>query len=329
MRAEHHARRYAYRKFLGVFVVAICFLPAAAFALDPTDTSTGNGALEAENGGFQNTADGYIALQANSTGASNTAVGAYALSVNNGNQNTGTGMGALASNTSGASNTAIGYYALEASVTGSNNVAIGSGALKVFTSGTGNIALGTNAGSQLKTANGNIEIGSAGAPSDNHAIRIGGTQTKTFIAGIKGVALSGATVVINAHGQLGVVASSARYKKNIQSLGDTSDKLAQLRPVTYEYKTAPGVTHFGLVAEEVDKVMPELVVRDAKNRPDSVQYQELIPLLLQQWKAQQTEIAQLRTQLAQQRSELAALRQALVTRHASLGGSTGVEIAGR
>ena len=103
-------------------------------------------------------------------------------------------------------------------------------------------------------------------------MRIGKEQTKTFIAGIAGTALSGATVVVKSNGQLGVVASSARYKQDIKPLaggsGGTAEKLARLRPVSYRYKTEPEATHYGLIAEEVDKVMPELVVRDGENRPE-------------------------------------------------------------
>jgi hypothetical protein len=114
-----------------------------------------------------------------------------------------------------------------------------------------------------------------------------------------------------------VVASSSRYKQNIRTLDDASGKLSRLRPVSYRYKTEPEATHYGLIAEEVDKVMPELVVRDEKNRPETVQYHELIPLLLQQWKAQQVENGQLRelierqqARLDRQAAELAELRRA-------------------
>jgi len=135
---------------------------------------------------------------------------------------------------------------------------------------------------------------------------------------IAGKALSGATVMIKPNAQLGVVASSARYKQDIAPLGgttgDMTEKLARLRPVSYRYKAEPEATHYGLIAEEVDKVMPELVVRDEKNRPDSVQYSELIPLLLQPWKAQQAENRQLReliegqqVRLDRQAAELAEL----------------------
>jgi hypothetical protein len=120
--------------------------------------------------------------------------------------------------------------------------------------------------------------------------------------------MSGATVVIKANGQLGVVASSARYKTDIRDLGDASDKLSQLRPVSYQYKTEPGVTHFGLIAEEVDRVMPELVVRDAQNRPETVQYHEIIPLLLQQVKAQREVIERMEARLDRHAAELSELR---------------------
>jgi len=95
-------------------------------------------------------------------------------------------------------------------------------------------------------------------------------------------------VVVNSNGQLGVVTSSARYKKDIKPLAGASagEKLAQLHPVSFRYKTEPEATHYGLIAEEVEKVMPELVIRDSTNRPDSVQYIEIVPLLLEQWKAQ-------------------------------------------
>jgi hypothetical protein len=125
--------------------------------------------------------------------------------------------------------------------------------------------------------------------------------------------MSGATVVIKSNGRLGVVASSARYKMDIKPLDDAAGKLAQLRPVSYRYKAEPDATHYGLIAEEVDAVMPEIVVRDEQNRPESVQYQELIPLLLQQWKAQ-------REVIARQQAELTALRRMLEARLAMSDG---------
>ena len=122
---------------------------------------------------------------------------------------------------------------------------------------------------------------------------------KTYIYGIAGTPLAGASVVIQPGGRLGVVASSARYKTDIKPMpDDVAARLAKLRPVTYRYKTEPDATHYGLIAEEVAKVMPEIVVRDEQSRPETVQYLELVPLLLQQWKAQQAEIARLREENA-------------------------------
>jgi hypothetical protein len=168
-------------------------------------------------------------------------------------------------------------------------------------------------------------------------------QTRVFIAGIAGVPLSGATVVVRSDGQLGVVASSARYKRDIRSLDDASDRLAQLRPVSYRYRSEPEATHYGLIAEEVDQVMPELVVRDEAKRPESVQYLEIVPLLLQQWKAQQaliiqqqgrldrqeSELEQQKAALMRQQTELAELRRTLVTRLASLDAGAKASETGR
>jgi len=122
-------------------------------------------------------------------------------------------------------------------------------------------------------------------------------------------------VVVKPNGQLGVVASSARYKQDIEPLGgaanDAAEKLSLLRPVSYSYKTEPEATHYGLIAEEVDKVMPELVVRDEQNRPETVQYQELIPLLLQQWKAQRELNASQRAVIEMQAEKITALERRL------------------
>jgi hypothetical protein len=274
---------------------------SGAFALAKTttgssNTATGFATLFYNTTGAYNTANGANALYNNTTGSSNSATGYEALYGNTtGGNNTAAGYYALGSNTTGNSNTAVGTFALRSNNIGINNVGVGALTLYQLHSGHGNIALGFKAGQWTKVGSNNIYIGHYGnaGGTENKVTRIGQAQEKVFIAGIKGVALKGATVVVNAAGQLGVVASSARYKMNIHSLSDASAKLAQLHPVSYEYKTEPGATHYGLVAEEVDKVMPELVVRDEENRPESVQYQELIPLLLQQVKLQRALIERL------------------------------------
>jgi hypothetical protein len=284
------------------------------FALSNNTTGTANvasgaNALRYNATGNYNTANGYSALYNNGTGGFNTASGAHALFFNTtGGFNTAVGYQALLSNGTGNNNTVLGYQALQASVKGSKNVAIGAGALSALTAGGGNIALGANAGSKTVKGGSDIYIGNPGlVATESDTIRIGDAQTRTFIAGIADAPMSGATVVIKSNGRLGVVASSARYKQDIKALDDTARKLAQLRPVSFRYKAEPDATHYGLIAEEVDQVMPELVVRDEKKRPESVQYLELIPLLLQQWKAQQMENARQRAENVQQRELIARL----------------------
>jgi hypothetical protein len=301
------------------------------------NSATGAYALNHNTNGSHNTANGAGALISNTTGNYNTAVGDSALDSNNGARNTAAGAGALEFNTTGSNNTAFGYEALDGNTTGANNVAIGYSALLALKNGNNNVALGINAGKLTTSGSHNIYIGHPGINgTENTVIRIGAGQTRTFIAGIKGVPLSGSAVVITAAGQLGVVASSARYKQDIRSLDDMTEKLSQLRPVSFQYKAEPGATHYGLIAEEVDKVMPDLVVRDEENRPESIQYQELIPLLLRQWQAQWAErerareiIAQLQTLTARQATELAELRRTVMTRLAMRGANIGEDAAGR
>jgi hypothetical protein len=120
---------------------------------------------------------------------------------------------------------------------------------------------------------------------------------------------------------------------DIEPLGDASDKLSRLRPVSYQYKADPGAIHYGLIAEEVDKVMPELVVRDEDNRPESVQYLEIVPLLLKDRQELRAELARQRalaerqqSRLDRQEKELAELRRMLATRIATRGGVAAPEI---
>lgn len=282
------------------------------------NTANGSNALTANTTGGFNTATGAAALYANTTGYYNVALGYEALDANQeGSSNVAAGTAALYANTTGNYNVALGYEALDANVHGGNNVAVGANALLAL-NGNGNIALGFNAGRNTTSGNSNIYIGHPGIKgAESKVIRIGIGQTKAFMAGIAGTPLSGATVVVRSNGQLGVVASSARYKQDIHSLDDASDRLARLRPVSFRYKSEPQATHYGLIAEEVDKVMPELVVRDEQNRPESVQYLEIIPLLLHQWKAQQAEIARQHALIERQEAELAELRRALATRLAA------------
>jgi hypothetical protein len=288
-----------------------------------SNTALGRNALVSNSTGVSNTAAGDGAMFANSTGKENTAAGFGALGANTiGAQNTATGVQALNFNTTGKFNSAIGYQALFESEAGSNNVAIGANALRII-EGSNNIALGANAGKLTAGGSNNIYIGSNGiVGNENKVTRIGQTQTKAFIAGVANVAGSGKTVIIKPDGQLGVTASSARYKQGIEELsepGHIADKLARLRPVSFHYTAEPEAAHYGLIAEDVEQVMPELVIRDGDNRPDSVDYVALIPLLLQQWKVQKAELAQQRILIERQNEELAELRRGRTAPHIRAG----------
>lgn len=301
------------------------------------NTATGSSALISNTSGTRNTASGVNALYRNASGNYNTATGGAALYSNtSGGANVADGAEALYANTAGIRNTATGYQALRTVTTGAHNVAIGYRALFALTgAGGNNIALGAAAGYLTTGGSNNIYIGAYGVSgNESNVTRIGRTQTKTFITGIAGVPLSGASVVVTSSGQLGVVASSARYKQDIRPLADVSERLDRLRPVSFGYRTEPGATHYGLIAEEVEQVMPELVVRDEENRPESVQYLELIPLLLQErtelnatLELQKSELERQRALIEQQAEALAELRRTLDTRLAVLERNSGESVA--
>jgi hypothetical protein len=186
------------------------------------------------------------------------------------------------------------------SVTGDFNTVVGAGALQFNQSGNNNIAIGLTAGNIAATGSDNIFIGSPGASTDTATIRIGATaanplspacvpacnpQTSFYAAGISGVNVTGGVpVLVTSNGQLGVASSSRRYKEDIQDMGDASSDLLRLHPVTFHYKEpyAGGSKsiEYGLIAEEVEKVYPDLVVRSADGQIETVKYQVLDSMLL-------------------------------------------------
>jgi len=258
------------------------------------NTATGFSSLYMNKTGDNNTAAGYQSLYYNSTGSNNTASGYEALYGNNsGGNNTAAGYQSLYYNSTGSNNTGSGYQALFENRTGSDNTALGEGALRSGT-GNNNIAVGYEAGYNLTTGINNIEIGNNGLSTDYNMIKIGveGLQAKTFIAGIYGTSVSGSAVVVNSSGQLGVVVSSERFKTDIEPMGSYTAKLQALRPVKFHLKTDPyGAVQYGLIAEEVAKVYPELVIRDETGRIDGVRYDELAPMLLNEMQEQQKVMA--------------------------------------
>jgi trimeric autotransporter adhesin len=264
-----------------------------AFALFSNTTGhdgTGIGlqALFSNTIGSFNTATGSEALLNNTTGSLNTAIGASSLIVNTtGSSNTANGTGALSFNTTGANNMATGGSALGRNTTGNSNTATGNAALVNNTSGSNNIALGALAGQNLTTGDYNIDIGNGGVAGEGHTIRIGDdNQGATFIAGVYGVSVAGLGVAMNSSGQLGTVASSRRFKKDIKAMKQASETILSLEPVTFRYKKEidpAGTSQFGLVAEDVEKVNPDLIVRDKEGKPYSVRYDQVNAMLLNEF----------------------------------------------
>ncbi len=253
------------------------------------NTANGTSALYNNTMGGSNTATGVNALYTNKTGSYNTATGVLALKENTtGTGNTATGLQALYSN-NGGDNTANGLNALYHNTTGGGNTATGEGALGDNTTGGSNIALGFNAGATLTTGSNNIDIDNVGVAAEGNTIRIGtvGTQTATFVAGIHGVTVASAVgVVVDVNGHLGTVTSSARFKDEIKPMDKASEAILALKPVTFRYKhelDPEGIPQFGLVAEEVEKVNPDLVVRDADGRINTVRYEAVNAMLLNEF----------------------------------------------
>ena len=288
------------------------------------NTAIGFNALKANTTGTDNTALGDVALLSNTTAFDNTAIGSNALVFNNGDANTATGAGALfpnttgeantaigtvalGANTSGSENTAAGAFALNANTTGLDNTALGVGALSGNTTGNGNIALGIAAGNNLTTGSNNIDIGNLGIAGEANIIRIGtqGTQSKSFIAGISATAVSGRAVMISSTGQLGVAPSSARFKDEIKPMDKASEAILALKPVTFRYKNeidAERTPQFGLVAEDVEKVNPDLVVKDAEGKVYTVRYEAVNAMLLNEFLKEHRQVQEQEATIAELKS---------------------------
>jgi hypothetical protein len=282
------------------------------------NSATGAYALAHNTNGGNNTANGYSALYYNTEGIANTATGYAALYRNtNGGSNTATGSRALFSNITGSTNTAIGQFALFSNITGSGNTANGLSALRnntsgdlntavgdqalVIATGGGNIALGAFAGSNVTTANNVIAIGVSGENVSNTC----------YIGNIFGVTSAGATAVyVNSLGKLGTVVSSRRFKEEVKPMDKASEAILALKPVTFRYKEEIDPARspqFGLVAEDVEKVNPDLVVRDAEGKVNTVRYEAVDAMLLNEFlkahrkiEDQQKQIDALTAQLKQQ-----------------------------
>ncbi len=293
------------------------------------NTATGLRALNSDiNGGF-NTATGVYSLFSNTSGFFNSATGAYALANNTtGSQNTANGYGALYRNTAG-NNTAIGFGALFRNTTGSDNTAVGDEALSNNTDGNSNTALGFNAGMDPGIGSNNIYIGDAGFAGDNNVIAIGGVSatgtayTDCFIGGIFGNPSPGSAVYIAADGHLSTTASSRRFKDEIKPMDKASEAIFALKPVTFRYKKEidpTGMSQFGLVAEDVEKVSPDLVARDREGKLYTVRYDQVNAMLLNEFlkehrkvEGQEATITELRSAAAKQEATIGQLKKGMET----------------
>ena len=316
-------------QLLPLLLLTLLFLSAAAAQAQPylgvgagnpggstgaNNTALGDNALSSNTTGFFNTAVGFDALRSNTTGFLNTAVGTFSLDLNTsgslntavgtgslpvnttGNTNTAMGVEALNRNTTASANTAVGYEALAFTTTGGNNTALGANSLGT-TTGTNNIAIGVFAGTNIGSGSYNIDIGNRAPGNESNTIRIGDItkQTATFIAGIDGAtSSSGVAVYVNSSGQLGTLTSSVRFKEDVESMGEASDALMKLRPVTFHYKSpyddGSHILQYGLIAEEVAKVYPGLVQYDAKGQPFTVRYHEINVMLLNEIQKQKAQL---------------------------------------
>src|SRR5262249_17678943 len=280
------------------------------------NTANGAGALET-NGGSYNTPTGYLALSGNlisvSSGSNNTATGYQALAgTTTGFNNTASGYQSLANNTTGVQNTASGQGSLYSNVSGRNNTAYGQSALHNNTTGSFNIAVGDNAGLNLTTGSNNIEIGNRGVAGEASTIRIGkqGMQTATFIAGISGTTVpTGVAVIVDGTGRLGTVTSSARFKEAIRPMDRASETILALQPVTFHYRhelDPAGIPQFGLIAEEVEKVNPDLVVRDDDGKAYTVRYEAVNAMLLNEFLKEHRKVQEQEVMITQLKAELQA-----------------------
>jgi hypothetical protein len=292
-----------------LLATACLALAPAALAVDPPP-----------DGGYPNanTAEGDQALFSLTTGANNAAVGFNALFSNTtGSSNTATGFYSLANNTTGSFNTGYGQFALQSNGIGTNNTAVGYNALFNSTTGESNIAIGASAGINLTTGSNNIDIGNGGVAGESKAIRLGTRQTHraTYIAGISGATVGGGvSVVIDTNGHLGTNTSSARYKEAIKPMAKASEAILSLQPVTFRYTKAldpEAIPQFGLVAEQVAKVDPDLVARDNQGKPYTVRYEAVNAMVLNEFLKEHRKVEQQGTQIGQLEATVAKLQSAL------------------
>ena len=281
----------------GLYNTAVGFLAQAGNSTANFNTAVGAGAL-LSNTADGNTATGSGALLTNTTGIENTAVGESALfSSVDGDRNTAIGANALVNNTGGAFNVAAGFNALGDNTTGASNIALGGNALSSNLVGSNNTAVGAIAGIN-STGDGNVYVGAG-------MIGVAGESNHTYVRNIKDTSVSGGnsdTVTLDlTTGLLGHLSSSGRYKENIKPMGDSSEALYRLKPVTFRYKKEVDRTQsstFGLIAEQVAEVNPDLVACNAEGQPEGVHYEQVNAMLLNEFLKEHQTVVELKKEIA-------------------------------
>ena len=274
------------------------------------NTAVGTAALLNNTTGDQNTANGAFALSSNTEGVTNTAIGNDALKSNTtGDSNTALGFNALPSNTTGSFNMAVGHIALTSNTDGSANTAVGRRALELNTTGSYNTAIGFGAGGNLTTGYGNVCIGEG-------ILGVAGESDTTRIRNVYSSVASARAVYVNSDSKIGTLVSSRRFKDEIKSMDNVSEAILALKPVTFRYKKEiepNGATMFGLIAEEVEKVDPDLVTRDDKGEAETVRYEAVNAMLLNEFlkehrknEEQQATITELKSTITKQQKDFHA-----------------------
>src|SRR5438132_404067 len=316
---------------IGLLTTAQAVVPAPDGGYPGGNTAEGQTALLSLTSGSYNTAIGFLALRSNTIGSFNTAIGAGALlttvsdNPNTAQGNTATGAAALLNNTAGFDNTATGAFALANNITGDHNTAngeesllhndtgfantaVGSDALLNNSAGTFNTAVGFGAGDSVTNASHVIAIGTSGANVSNSCY-IGSIAGQTVGAG-------GSTCYVDNAGKLGVFLSARRFKTDIAEMGTASDAILALRPVTFHYKPEldkTGIPQFGLVAEEVAKVNPDLVTHDAKGDLYTVRYEAVNAMLLNEFLKEHRKVEEQDRRNQAQETTIAALKKQMET----------------
>jgi len=313
---------------LALVLACLAFSPGAQAVVPAPDggypggnTAEGQAALLSLTTGGFNTAVGFSSLRSDTTGQLNTAVGAGTLLANAADSNTATGAGALLSNTTGTFNTANGTFALFYNTAGDGNTAIGRGALAnnatnggstaigfqalALSTGGHNTAIGESAGFNQTSGSGNVYIGAL-------MQGVNGENNTCYIRGIFGAtSANGMPVLINSNNKLGTTTSSKRFKEDIKAMDKASEALFSLRPVTFRYKKEidpAGTAQLGLVAEEVEKVNPDLVVRDKEGKPYSVRYEQVNAMLLNEFLKEHRKVEEQQSKIEKQEETITELK---------------------